>query len=224
MKIYTKNFHLRGKYLYIIWIMLKEILGYAGVIFAVAMYAPQAFKTFKEKRVEGLSKVFFLIIIFGTTGWIFYGAFNNRIDVWLSNLAVSLLMYIIIWFLFSKKEKIIIYGLLVPVQIASLLILLLWKTDLSDGTNMAITSLAGIGTSSGLFAQIYTTYKTKDVKNISSLMLIFIMLNQILWTIVWALNYADDHKVDQILGLIWSALPIFSSTFLLFMKKKYDKK
>ena len=203
--------------------MLKEILGYIGTFFAIAMYSPQALKTMKDKKVEGLSKIFFLIIIMGTTGWVLYGAFNSRIDVWLSNLAISMLMYIIIWFLFSKKEKIIIYGILVPLQIISLIILLVWDVHLSEGANLAITIVAGLGTSSGLFAQLYTTFKSKDVKNISSLMLILIAFNQALWTLIWVLNYVDDHKVDQILGTIWSALPVVSSSILLAMKVKYGK-
>lgn len=185
---------------------------------AILMYAPQVIKVYKTKRIDGLSKASFSIIIFGTLMWVIYGSFNRVLASWLTNVTIAMMMFVLIWYLYGGMKSLII---IIPFFIAlmsSTIFMFVYKVELSETTATVLAVLAGICTGCGMYPQLYKTIKTKNTENISIIMILLIIVSQMLFLVLWIFMYIDEAKSDMISNMVFTILPTISSFGLLLCK------
>lgn len=84
-----------------------EYIGLVAGIITSSSLIPQLVKTIKEKKAEGVSVIMFLVLLAGTSMWIYYGVLRNDMPIIITN-AFSCLLNIAMLSLkywFDKEDK-----------------------------------------------------------------------------------------------------------------------
>lgn len=199
--------------------MLINLFGILGTTLGILMYIPQILKVLKTKKVDDLSKTFFTIIMIGMLGWMFFSGIARDFLPWFVNFVISLMMFVIIWFLYGQRKSVPVILVFLIGQITSLIFLVFIKVDISDLTSSILITIGGIGTGMGLYFQWYKVMKTKRTRDLSVIMLFLIVFNQSIWTARWALMLEETYEVSKVLCIVFTALPIIPGIALIVCKQ-----
>ena len=82
-----------------------QIIGIASGVLTSASMLPQVIKTFKDKKVEALSIVMILILMFGIAGWIFYGVLRKDSPIIYTNCFSLFLNSLLLFMRFKYSKK-----------------------------------------------------------------------------------------------------------------------
>lgn len=199
--------------------MLINLFGILGTTLGILMYIPQILKVLKTKKVDDLSKTFFTIIMIGMLGWMFFAGIARDFLPWLVNFVISLMMFVIIWFLYGQRKSVPVILVFLIGQITSLIFLVFIKVNVSDLTSSILITIGGLGTGMGLYFQWYKVMKTKRTRDLSVIMLFLIVFNQSIWTARWALMLEETYEVSKVLCIVFTALPIIPGIALIACKQ-----
>lgn len=79
-----------------------ELIGFIAGIFGLSTYIPQAYKTVKTQKTNDLSLLTLLFLNISSFLWIVYGIIGKLPAVWVTNVFVVILGFII---LFTKIKN-----------------------------------------------------------------------------------------------------------------------
>lgn len=199
--------------------MLINLLGILGTTLGIQMYIPQIFKVLKTKKVDDLSKTYFTIIMIGMLGWMFFTGMTRDFLPWLVNFVISLMMFVIIWFLYGQRKSIPVIVAFFIGQITSLIFLIFIKVNISDLTSSILIIIGGLGTGTGLYFQWYKVMQTKRTRDLSVIMLFLIVFNQSIWTTRWVFILEETFQVSKVLCIVFSGMPIIPGVALIACKQ-----
>lgn len=83
------------------------IVGYIGSLLVSVTFLPQVIHTYRIKDASGISKVFMITNLIGTTCMLVYGLYENLLPVLISNCIILtfLILLTILMILFRKKTE-----------------------------------------------------------------------------------------------------------------------
>ncbi|RZM18238.1 MAG: hypothetical protein EOO88_41270 [Pedobacter sp.] len=83
-----------------------DVLGYAAGFVTSLTFLPQVLKTAREKSVEGISLMMFLVAAINEVMWIVYGALLDNWVIILTNSVVLAMSLTMIYFKFAYKNRV----------------------------------------------------------------------------------------------------------------------
>lgn len=204
-----------------------EIIGWIAAIGVVIMYIPQIIKVLKLKSTQGIEVKSFLIIAVGGLMWVIFTALFNSMQGFISNMLISLMMIVIIWYEFKKDmwKFISITSAIFTVILTSIIIYAFnLSNDIPFGFKVVILLIAGSCTGLGLLPQVIKVIKTKDFGNYSLISSLLITIFNILWVIYWIGKTTDSSGWEDIsLGLLSALLSFFGLAIQLPVLALYVK-
>lgn len=84
--------------------IIGELLGYIAGICTAVVFLPQTIQTIKEKNVNGLSLLSYVIYCIGMISWILYGIYLHSVQMIAFN-AISLFFAIIVLYMIIAHKR-----------------------------------------------------------------------------------------------------------------------
>lgn len=72
-----------------------EIIGFVASCISTLSFVPQVYKVYREKKVEGISKLTFFSLFSGGVSWILYGFLIGSNAVVITNSLISIMAILI---------------------------------------------------------------------------------------------------------------------------------
>lgn len=207
-----------------------QIVGYLAATFAIVLYAPQSYKSWKTKDVSTLSVPTFLFAFFGGMLWLFYGTLDSeKIASAITSVGISILMFPIIHLMFFHKNKVIYWFMVAGVVLPIIFMIVCYSLKADIKPPKAVMTAMAV-TCSSLTAwiwlpQVIKIFKSKDAHSISVVAMIISAIAQTFWVTLFALLIAKDPSAfDNYVFILNSAIPIVLSVLIVLMALMYKKK
>ncbi|MBR1398746.1 MAG: SemiSWEET transporter [Alphaproteobacteria bacterium] len=84
--------------------IIGELLGYVAGICTAVVFLPQTIQTIKEKNVDGLSLLSYVIYCIGMISWILYGIYLHSVQMIVFN-AISLFFAVIVLYMIIAHKR-----------------------------------------------------------------------------------------------------------------------
>lgn len=84
--------------------IIGELLGYIAGICTAVVFLPQTIQTIKEKNVDGLSLLSYVIYCIGMISWILYGIYLHSVQMIVFN-AISLFFAVIVLYMIIAHKR-----------------------------------------------------------------------------------------------------------------------
>lgn len=181
---------------------ISESLGFLAGAIGIGSSLPQIVKIRRTKKVEGLSKVTWLLAFFFSSIWLGYGLSINSPSQDATNGLSTLFASVVLYYIFADNKKIL---LLLPLIFFSVILIAI-NIPSKDLPPLLFLS---VGTN---IAQAIKSYKSKKYNRYSAVsihMLVLSLLASTLW-----IGYAvvGGHKEIVIITSGWS---VFLTTLIL---------
>lgn len=85
--------------------IIAETLGYIAGICTAIVFLPQTIQTIKEKNVEGLSLMTYVIYCIGMVSWILYGLYLKSVQMVVFNLISLTFALIVLNIIIKQRNK-----------------------------------------------------------------------------------------------------------------------
>ena len=84
---------------------IGEFLGYLAGICTAIVFLPQTIQTIKDRNVDGLSLLTYVIYCTGMVSWILYGVYLHSVQMMLFNAISLFFAAIILYMIIAQKIK-----------------------------------------------------------------------------------------------------------------------
>lgn len=84
---------------------IGEFLGYLAGICTAIVFLPQTIQTIRERNVNGLSLMTYIIYCIGMLSWILYGAYVHSLQMMIFNTISLFFAAIILYMIVAQKMK-----------------------------------------------------------------------------------------------------------------------
>jgi len=78
-----------------------DIIGLIAATLTTSSFAPQVYKTWREKSSKGISLTMYGMIFIGAALWLIYGVYIQSIPIITANIATELMVSMMIYFKFK---------------------------------------------------------------------------------------------------------------------------
>jgi len=78
-----------------------DIIGLIAATLTTSSFAPQVYKTWREKSSKGISLTMYGMIFIGAALWLIYGIYIQSIPIITANIATELMVSMMIYFKFK---------------------------------------------------------------------------------------------------------------------------
>lgn len=85
--------------------IIAETLGYIAGICTAIVFLPQTIQTIKEKNVDGLSLMTYVIYCIGMVSWILYGLYLKSVQMVVFNLISLTFALIVLNIIIKQRNK-----------------------------------------------------------------------------------------------------------------------
>lgn len=85
--------------------IIGESLGYLAGICTAIVFLPQTIRTIKERDVNGLSLLTYIIYCIGMVSWILYGVYLKSVQMMLFNAISLFFALIVLYMIITERHK-----------------------------------------------------------------------------------------------------------------------
>jgi len=78
-----------------------DIIGLIAATLTTSSFAPQVYKTWREKSSKGISLTMYGMIFIGAALWLIYGVYIESVPIITANIATELMVSMMIYFKFK---------------------------------------------------------------------------------------------------------------------------
>lgn len=217
-----------------------EIIGWIAAILTVVIGIPQLIKLIKVKSAKDVSLVSNWIFFVGLIMWVIFGSFtvdgngNKLIQTITANVLSVFVYALLLFFLHKYKEERTNIWTTTIVCLASVLVVAIFViaivrkdwfiTENIQWVAILIGAVTGFLTTFAYVPQVWTTFKSKDVENLSLLMIIILIGLNIFWIIYWLTALNSSVIMPLVYQCISLVLYIVLLTLYIIYKQKDTKK
>jgi len=83
---------------------IYEIIGLIAATLTTSSFAPQVYKTWREKSSKEISLTMYLMIFIGVAFWLIYGVHINSAPIITANIATEIMVSMMIYFKFKYNN------------------------------------------------------------------------------------------------------------------------
>ncbi|PCI05015.1 MAG: hypothetical protein COB81_01720 [Flavobacteriaceae bacterium] len=83
---------------------IYEIIGQIAAILTTSSFAPQVYKTWREKSSKGISLAMYVMIFVGVAFWLVYGLHIKSTPIITANIATEIMVIMMLYFKFKYRE------------------------------------------------------------------------------------------------------------------------